>query len=1112
MTDKKEQPAAPEHEPLEDPRQARIDVAIAEYLECLDEGKAFNRMQWLDRYSDIRGELEAFLLDDEQLGTAFGIQMDMDAQELLPLLSLEDTLEFTNPLAIPVNPSGEQAVVSKTASKEGLSASVQPNANVAGYRLLRRLGVGGMGEVFEAQDAAGHRVAIKLLSSRLTSSIESMIRFKQEGEIAATINHPRCVFVKAANEFNGTPYIVMELMTGRTLRDMIEEQKSIPVSVAVEKILDVLDGLAEAHEHGMIHRDIKPANCYLEPNGRVKLGDFGLARSMLENAHLTTAGSFLGTPLYASPEQIRGDALDERTDIYSVCATLYYLLTGQAPFANSSATAVIAKIVAEDPVPPRQINPDIPLALEQIILKGLKRNRTQRYQSAQELAIALRPFVSGKQWITQLGRRAAAFGLDFLALAPLGLIWTMTLMTDSVIAVPPLWVYLLIAALPTFLYSFVCESIWRATLGKWVMGLQVSNAETFHQASGWKIALRALSYTALVGTVTDIAAYCAIDSTPENALLFAFLQSSGYLVSYLLMLLPLLWTRGRQTLHDLLSSTVVVETHRTPKKASVGKTIPAWKMQIEPDSNLPASCGPFEIHGRIGRVNDGDVLLAEDASLSRTVWLWWRGSAEAPVSISRQQCDRTSRLRWLNGGNATNHRWDAFLAAKGAPITHWCHHSSPYSWSMAARVLQQLMHEINQWQPDSTVAIRSIDQVWLDSRGRICLLDAPLSLERQNVATNSPSSNSHLNHEDKTSHSPIALLREVTRLMLTGNSRPLGDTPQQIDAVLPMNARKIVDKLATNQLETDELKTLEQQVVESMNRPNEVTLVSRVAMMGICVASLGLFVGSMFSMSRLGNQIAMSKLRDVMIWNHALGEISSDPKLAEEFLRACPPDSRKLDQTQLRELTDNYHDSLKAAYELRFANASEIGRTIEVLDAKTQHPFASLGELKVERVEGDTFTVEVSNGFLETPVRVRMEQFQQVIDTAPNSDLKQLLKRPLWPIVAITLAPAMVVMLWAGLSRGGIPMFFVDVKLANRKGQPARWWQHVLRSFLAWMPFLAILGVISVADLYMPEQSTLILVLSYVLLYLPAVYAIIALVSPKRGPHDWILGTWLVPN
>src|SRR5262249_32060188 len=192
---------------------------------------------------------------------------------------------------------------------------------IAGYRLLRQLGRGGMGTVHEAEEIASRRrVAVKLISRQFGASSQTVERFRQEGRLASLITHPRCVFVLAADEEAGQPYIVMELMPGSTLQDLVEQKGPLPVEQAVAKVLDIIEGLEEAHRLGVVHRDVKPSNCFLETSGRVKIGDFGLSKSLARAAHLTRTGAFLGTPLYASPEQVRGDSVDEQSDVYSVAA------------------------------------------------------------------------------------------------------------------------------------------------------------------------------------------------------------------------------------------------------------------------------------------------------------------------------------------------------------------------------------------------------------------------------------------------------------------------------------------------------------------------------------------------------------------------------------------------------------------------------------------------------------------------------------------------------------------------------------------------------------------------------------------------------------------------
>jgi hypothetical protein len=206
----------------------------------------------------------------------------------------------------------------------------------------------------------------------------------------------------------------MELMTGSTLKDLVDRHGPLPTEAAIAKVLDVIEGLQAAHRLDVIHRDVKPSNCFLEADGRVKVGDFGLAKSGSRGAHLTKSGTFLGTPHFASPEQVRGDPIDARTDVYSTAATLYYLLTGQPPFPGNDAAATLARIVS-DPAPSvLPLRPEVPAALDRVILRGLERDREHRWQDLEELRQALLPFLRGRLlfggmgwWLAALATRLA---------------------------------------------------------------------------------------------------------------------------------------------------------------------------------------------------------------------------------------------------------------------------------------------------------------------------------------------------------------------------------------------------------------------------------------------------------------------------------------------------------------------------------------------------------------------------------------------------------------------------------------------------------------------------------------------------------------------------------
>ena len=205
------------------------------------------------------------------------------------------------------------------------------------YRVIRLLGRGGMGEVYEAEQLeTGRRLALKVLRDTLRGD-EDRARFLREGQLAASISHAHTVYIFGSEEVGGAPAITMELLSGGTLKDRVSAEGPMPPSAAVSAVLDIIGGLDAAQAAGILHRDIKPSNCFVDADGAVKVGDFGLSISTLTRDvrhELATAG-FEGTPQFAAPEQLRGEPLDVRADIYAVGATLYYLLTGRPPLERA---------------------------------------------------------------------------------------------------------------------------------------------------------------------------------------------------------------------------------------------------------------------------------------------------------------------------------------------------------------------------------------------------------------------------------------------------------------------------------------------------------------------------------------------------------------------------------------------------------------------------------------------------------------------------------------------------------------------------------------------------------------------------------------------------------
>ena len=292
------------------------------------------------------------------------------------------------------------------------------------YRIGRLLGRGGMGEVYEAEHVeSGRRIALKVLRGRLQDADERA-RFLREGQLAASISHPHTVYIFGSEEIAGMPVISMELLPGGTLKDRVAAEGPLPPAEAVAAVLDIIGGLDAAQAAGILHRDIKPSNCFVDSDGSVKVGDFGLSISTLaRDVHQQLATGFEGTPQFAAPEQLRGEPLDVRADIYAVGATLYYLLTGQPPFDARDLRELVDRVNTEPPKSPRVLRHEIPHGLAAVVLRCLAKDPAQRPSSYAALAEALRPFSIARREPAALGLRLLAGVVDIVLLSLPVSIW-----------------------------------------------------------------------------------------------------------------------------------------------------------------------------------------------------------------------------------------------------------------------------------------------------------------------------------------------------------------------------------------------------------------------------------------------------------------------------------------------------------------------------------------------------------------------------------------------------------------------------------------------------------------------------------------------------------------
>jgi uncharacterized RDD family membrane protein YckC len=595
-----------------------------------------------------------------------------------------------------------------------------------GYRLLGLLGRGGMGTVYEAQQlSTGRRVALKMLGQQLDSA-ELRQRFLREGRLAAGVNHPNSLYIFGSEEIEDLPVITMEIAGAGTLKDKLKERGPLPVTEAVDDILDVISGLEAAFAGGVLHRDIKPSNCFVSPDGSVKVGDFGLSVSTLAktDTFITAHGKIMGTPAYASPEQLRGDNLDVRTDIYSVGATLFTLLTDRAPFEGDNAVQVVANAVNQKPKALSEFREDIPPGLEKIVARCLAKTPDGRYDDYKALRNALLPFSSKEPEPASMLLRASAGWIDYLiAFLPPYIALMFIIGSDKLIVQPLVqhtlysFRYYFLFLGFGFLYFTLAEGFFGAGLGKHLKGLRV--VRTNGRTPGIvRALLRILIPIACVECIRMPLMMTFISDAQWTGFQTALYVVGTIVCCWIPGLLGLTARRenGFATVWDLASGTRV----QVKLKGTLRPTI-----ETEVEKEIPAEganfIGPYQV---IKELVPGEWAVATDPVLRRQIWLIRRTTTE--LSLARRNVARSGRLRWLQKVEKDQETWDAFEATKGMPFSSLIEEGKHLPWTDLRHWLHDLASEIWEASADKTLSTElSLDFIWITTQGRAILLDWP---------------------------------------------------------------------------------------------------------------------------------------------------------------------------------------------------------------------------------------------------------------------------------------------------------------------------------------------------------------------------------------------------
>ncbi len=962
-----------------------------------------------------------------------------------------------------VGPEGTVFLPNQPAHSRALP---QPGEQLGHYRIVRTLGQGGMGAVFEAEDLdSGRRVALKVLSHRLDAP-DARERFFREGRLAASITHPNSVYVFGTEVIGGTPVISMELVAGGTLQDRVASRGPLPVGEAVDAVLQIVAGLEAAQRIGILHRDVKPSNCFRDLDGTVKVGDFGLSISTAVRTEpaLTAPGSFLGTPAFCSPEQLRGDELNVRSDMYSVGATLFYLLTGRTPFEGKSSVQLLATVLEQHAPSPRKFRPEIPRGLASVVTRCLAKQPGDRFKHYAELVEALTPYSSAAPTPATLGLRFVAGAVDQLLIGVMSLA-VMAIITGDVMATlnarahrgGNMWVWMLIGLVGGVSYFTILEATLGASFGKVLCRLRVVGPDSGAPCV-WRALVRALMYVVLPA----LPFWILFQGNPQGFLhqppAIQYLLNAMWFVVLLILFSSARRRNGFAALQDLVTKTRVIARNALQARPELDLG------ELPQTTDTRQTVGPYHILQTLEQTADTHWLLGFDTRLLRKVWMRVVAPGTPPVPAAWRSIGRIGRLRWLTGRRSAEDNWDAFEAASGRPLLSLIQFAQP--WRQVRFWLFDLANELSLAEKDGTLPpVLALDRVWITADGRAKLLDFPAPGIVAPKGSTAPA------------QSTKDFLKEFAAVALAGQAGVAEQPPQDTQVRLPLHACRFLSNLPA----LADARAIASALQPLLNKVAEVSRLRRGAIVAGCLALPVVATGGMLF------GVAMMER-----WN------ARNPGLLDLNNLLYVHDRATSRWAQNHPHPTDRQFSIYIAHNYRSAITNE-------------ERWTDLFALSIINGEHRRFAEQSVKEFPSPTEQEVAEAEAAITKFCPKTDAIAQMKQP-WmaPMVfgsTLAMYVGLPALLAALLFRGGLILLASGVTFVRRDGVQASRLRSFWRGLVAWSPLAAapvIFGLLKVALDGLAAGTIAGLIV--------CVLATVSLALPDRGLPDRLAGTWPVPR